>query len=305
MSMKNFLSLLIVCASSLAFADSADCVACVGRIIPQERVQKLAAFAPTGSQAVVDSLKIKQGDIVKAGDIVAVIAGEKTALASLKRANASLNTARSARDIRILEQKNIVADMEGELVQIANVLAEKDPPRREREELEYNQTSLLRKLSHAREMLGYIQKNQDNIVAEAELAVTEADKIHKSYFVTSPISGKVLELHVKNGEAVSQEGVCEIADLSNLFVEAEIYVADVAKVKVGAKAEVSSDALAGKTFVGEVVSISSTVKNNKVFSSDPSEYSNLKVVRAKIKLENFEALKNLIGSQVNVRIGAK
>ncbi len=290
------------CASSLAFADS---VACVGRIIPQERVQKLAAFAPTGSQAVVDTLKVKQGDIVKKGDVVAIIAGEKTALATLNRAKASLNTAKSARDIRVLEHQNIVADIEGELAQIANILAEKDPPRREREELEYNQTSLMRKLAHARQMLTLIQKNQNDIVAEAELAVNEADKIHKSYFVSSPINGKVLELHVKNGEAVSIEGVCEIADVSSLLVEAEIYVADVAKVKVGAKAEISSDALAGKVFAGEVVSISSTVRNNKVFSPDPSEYSNLKVVRAKIKLEKFDALKNLIGSQVNVRIGAK
>ncbi len=290
------------CASSLAFADS---VACVGRIIPQERVQKLAAFAPTGSQAVVDTLKVKQGDIVKKGDVVAIIAGEKTALATLNRAKASLNTAKSARDIRVLEHQNIVADIEGELAQIANILAEKDPPRREREELEYNQTSLMRKLAHARQMLTLIQKNQNDIVAEAELAVNEADKIHKSYFVSSPINGKVLELHVKNGEAVSIEGVCEIADVSNLLVEAEIYVADVAKVKVGAKAEISSDALTGKVFAGEVVSISSTVRNNKVFSPDPSEYSNLKVVRAKIKLEKFDALKNLIGSQVNVRIGAK
>ncbi len=290
------------CASSLVFADS---VACVGRIIPQERVQKLAAFAPTGSQAVVDTLKVKQGDIVKKGDVVAIIAGEKTALATLNRAKASLNTAKSARDIRVLEHQNIVADIEGELAQIANILTEKDPPRREREELEYNQTSMLRKLAHAREMFKLIQKNQNDIVAEAELAVSEADKIHKSYFVLSPINGKVLELHVKNGEAVSIEGVCEIADVSNLLVEAEIYVADVAKVKVGAKAEISSDALTGKVFVGEVVSISSTVRNNKVFSADPSEYSNLKVVRAKIKLEKFDALKNLIGSQVNVRISAK
>ena len=304
--MKRFLALFIVCAGVSTFgADCADCVACVGRIIPQERVQKLAAVAPTGSQAVIESLSVKQGDIVKDGDIIAVISGEKTALASLKRTKASFETAKSSRAIRVQEQKNVVADIEGELAQIANVLAEKDPPRREREELEYNQTSMLRRLAHAREMLKLIEKNQDDIVAESALAVEEAEKTHRSYFVLSPIDGKVLDVHVKEGEAVSLEGVCEIADTSNLFVEAEIYVADVPKVKVGEKAEITSDALAGKVFTGTVVSISSTVKNNKVFSSDPSAYSNLKVVRAKIKLDKSGALKNLIGSQVNVRIFTK
>ena len=306
MSMKKLVSLLILGATVSSYAvDSIDYVACVGRIIPQERVQKLAVSAPTGAQAVIETLNVKQGDIIKEDEIVAVIAGEKTALATLKRAKAALEIAKSARDIKVMEQNNIIADMQGELQQITNILTEKDPPRREREELEYNQTSLMRKIAHAKAILPLIEKNQNDIVAESSLAVEEADKVHKSYFVKSPISGKVLEMHIKEGEAVSMEGVCEIANISKLFVEAEIYVADVAKVKVGAKATITSDALKGKTFDGTVVSISSSVKNNKVFSSDPSEFSNLKVVRAKIKLDNCEALKNLIGSQVNVRISVK
>ena len=304
--MKKLVSLLILGATVSSYAvDSIDYVACVGRIIPQERVQKLAVSAPTGAQAVIETLNVKQGDIIKEDEIVAVIAGEKTALATLKRAKAALEIAKSARDIKVMEQNNIIADMQGELQQITNILTEKDPPRREREELEYNQTSLMRKIAHAKAILPLIEKNQNDIVAESSLAVEEADKVHKSYFVKSPISGKVLEMHIKEGEAVSMEGVCEIANISKLFVEAEIYVADVAKVKVGAKATITSDALKGKTFDGTVVSISSSVKNNKVFSSDPSEFSNLKVVRAKIKLDNCEALKNLIGSQVNVRISVK
>ena len=304
--MKKIVWVLMLSSMVSGYAiDSVDYVACVGRVIPQERVQKLAVSASTGAQAVIETLNVKQGDIIKENDVVAIIAGEKTALATLKRAKASLETAKSARDIRVMEQKNIIADMQGELQQISNVIAEKDPPRREREELEYNQTSLMRKIAHARAMLPLIEKNQNDIVAEASLAVEEADKVHKSYYVKSPISGKVLDMHIKEGEAVSMEGVCEIADISKLFVEAEIYVADIAKVKVGAKAVITSDALNGKSFEGTVVSISSSVKNNKVFSSDPSEYSNLKVVRAKIKLNDCDALKNLIGSQVNVRIFVK
>ncbi len=302
---KNVCLFLLGSVVSCFYADAADYVACVGRIIPQERVQKLAVSTPTGAQAVIETLNVKQGDVIKENDVVAIIAGEKTALASLKRAKASLEIAKSARDIKLMEQNNLIADMQGELQQIANVLAEKDPPRREREELEYNQTSLMRKVAQARAMLPLIEKNQNDIVAEVALAVEEADKIHKSYFVKSPISGKVLEMHIKEGEAVSMEGVCEIADVSKLYVEAEVYVADIAKVSVGANAKINSDAIAGQTFEGEVVSISGSVRNNKVFSSDPGEFSNLKVVRAKIKLDNSDALKNLIGSQVNVRISIK
>ena len=305
--MKKFLiALFFAFAASAYAADTADCVACVGRIIPKNRVQKLAAAAPTGGQPVIDALNVKQGDIIKAGDTVAVIAGEQTAAAALKRAKAALATAKSAREIAVAERKNAAADIEGEIQQISDILADKDPPRREREELQYNKTSLLRKLAHAREMARLVEQNQNDIVSEAEIAVDEAEKIRNSYFVKSPINGKVLEVHVKKGEAIPMEGVCEIADLSELFVEAEIYVADAPKVNVGADATITSDAVAGKTFAGKVESVSASVRNNKVFSADPGEFSNLKVVRAKIRLgENSDALKNLIGSQVNIRIAVK
>ena len=101
------------------------------------------------------------------------------------------------------------------------------------------------------------------------------------------------------------EGICEIADTSSMYAEAEVYVSDISRVSVGDSAEIFSDALEGKKFLGKVVQISSYVKSNRLFSSDPSDYSNLKVVVAKIKLDSPESFRNLIGSQVNVRILVK
>ena len=304
--MKKILSVVFGCICALiSLAENADFVACAGRIIPAERVQKLAAPSPTGAQAVIKQMNVKAGDVINKGDIVAVIAGEDTALASVNSARAALQTAMSTRDVRVMQQKNMQADIEGEIQQIKNVLLEKDPPRREREELEYQQTSLMRKLAHIRVLTPLIEKNEDNIVAQAKTALDEAVRVLNSYYVKAPISGRILEMHVKQGEAVSMEGICEIANIAEIFVEAEVYVADIAKVKVGQKAQITSDALVGKIYDGSVVSISRTVKSNKFFSSDPSDFSNLRVVRVKIKLNNPDAFKTLIGSQVNVRIFTK
>ena len=44
------------------------------------------------------------------------------------------------------------------------------------------------------------------------------------------------------------------------------------------------------------------MKSNRLFSTDPSEYSNTRVIVAKIKLDDASSFKNIIGSQVNVRI---
>lgn len=308
--MKKFLSLLVsayFCAACALASDSdgADFVACSGRIVPKDRVQKLAAGAGSGVQSVVKTLSAKAGDVLKAGDVVAVIDGEAAAAAAVARARAALATAESARDLKLAEHKNTVDELAGEAAQIENVLREKDPPRREREELEYQHTGILRRIAQARAITPILSRNQDCVVAEARTALAEAQRVHESYFLRTPIAGKVLETHVKAGEAVSMEGVCEIADVSEIFVEAEVYVADIAKVKVGAKAEISCDALKGATYAGRVVQISSTVKSNKVFSADPSDFSNLKVVRVKIALDNSGAFENLIGTQVSVRIFTK
>lgn len=292
----------ILAASSVCAQERGDWVACVGRIVPNERVQKLAPVCPGGAQAVVKELKVKIGDEVKEGDVVAVMAGEDAAKAALAKARAALEVAKTAKDIKILQQKNLIADLEGESQQIGNVISEKDPPRREREELEYNQTTLARRIAQSRAMLPLVESNQAAIVSQARAAADEAQAVYESYFVKSPVSGRVLDTHVKEGEAAPMEGICEIADTSKVFVEAEVYVSDVAKVKVGQKAQITCDALDGKTFDGCVVAISRTVKNNKVFSSDPSDYSNLRVVRVKIELQEPAAFANIIGSQVNVRI---
>ena len=179
---------------------------------------------------------------------------------------------------------------------------EKDPPRREREELEYEQESLARKISQAEGMLKLVEANEANVVAEARAVVEESKKHYAEYTLYSPISGEIIELHTERGEAVGMEGVCEIANTRNMFVDAEVYIADIAKIKEGDKAEITSDALKGKTFAGTVVQISGYVKSNKLFSSDPSDYSNTRVVIAKIKLNDSAEFQNLIGSQVGVRI---
>ena len=107
------------------------------------------------------------------------------------------------------------------------------------------------------------------------------------------------------GEAVGMEGICEIADTKTMYAEAEVYISDISKVAVGDSAEISSDALGEQKFSGKVVQISAYVKSNRLFSSDPSDYSNLRVVVVKIKIDAPEKFRNLIGSQVNIRIIVK
>ena len=306
--MKKFIPIfaLPIFAATAAFAaDSIDAVACMGRVVPEARISKLTAVSPTGAQPVVKKLFIKKGDFVEAGAPVAEIAGIDKAKASLERAEAVLAAVRTASAIRVQQQKNLAADMRGSFDQNREILDEKDPPRREREEIEYEQKSLARKIAQADGMLKLVEANEKNVVAEAEAVVAESKKHFEEFTLKSPISGEIIELNCELGEAVGGEGVCEIANTKNMFVNAEVYVSDIAKIKVGARAEITSDALGKKMFSGKVVQISGYVKSNRLFSTDPSDYSNTRVVIAKIRLDDSAPFRNLIGSQVEVRILSK
>jgi HlyD family secretion protein len=304
-SMKKISSIIFSIFASVVFAVQAvasDAVACMGKVVPGDRIAKLTANSPAGSQVVIKQIFVKKGDFVEAGAPIAILSGIDKAKASLERAEAVLSAVKTASAIRIQQQKNLVEDMKGSFNQNKRILDEKDPPRREREELEYEQESLARKISQAEGMLKLVEANEANVVAEARAVVEESKKHYAEFTLYSPISGEIIELHTERGEAVGMEGVCEIANTRNMFVDAEVYIADIAKIKEGDKAEITSDALKGKTFAGTVVQISGYVKSNKLFSSDPSDYSNTRVVIAKIKLNNSAEFQNLIGSQVGVRI---
>lgn len=283
-------------------ADSTNAVACLGKVVPGARVSKLAAESLSGTQCIVDSLNVARGDKVEKNSVVASIKGHERAKSAVERAKAALAVAESARDIKILQQKNLIADLEGTFAQNQKVIDEKDPPRREREQLEYEQESLSRRISQAKAMLPLVEKNETAIVNEAKTALKESELAYEGHFVKAPISGVVVETHIRVGEAVGMEGICEIADTNSMYVDAEVYVSDVSKIKVGDKAEIFSDALGQERFSGTVTEISNFVRSNRMFSTDPGEYSNLRVVVVKIRLDNPQKFKGLIGSQVNVRI---
>ncbi len=307
--MKRFCVLIVFALLELAFfishaADADNFVACLGKVVPEDRIAKLSAVLP-GGQAVVSKLYVKRGSEVKEGQPIAELAGLARANAEVERAKKTLASAKLAADMKILQQKNMIADLEGSYGQNKKVLDEESPSRRERAEIEYEQEALLRRIAQARAMLVLVEASQKAQVDECEAALKIAEETAAEYTVRSPINGIVVETNMRRGEAVGMDGICEIADTSKMYVEAEVYVTDVNKIAVGAKAEIFGDLLGDKKFAGKVAEISKYVKANKVFSSDPTQYTNLRVVLVKIVLDDSSAFKNYIGSQVNVRISAK
>lgn len=105
-------------------------------------------------------------------------------------------------------------------------------------------------------------------IASAEVEVqAAADKIRvlgassagsgDTLTVTSPISGRIVARNTNVGEMASpSDALFIVADLTQAWVEADVYEKDIAKVRKGQVAEIRVDAYPEETFFGRVDSIS-------------------------------------------------
>ena len=78
--------------------------------------------------------------------------------------------------------------------------------------------------------------------------------------ITTPFSGTVIEKKAVLGElAQPDKSIFTVADLSTLWIEANLFESDLRKVRVGAPASVTVTAYPGESFRGKVTYISSMV----------------------------------------------
>ena len=80
------------------------------------------------------------------------------------------------------------------------------------------------------------------------------------FSVYAPFAGTVIEKHAILGElALPDKQIFIVADLSSLWIEANLFEKDLARVRIGAPATVSVSAYPGEVFKGRLTYISSTV----------------------------------------------
>jgi HlyD family secretion protein len=97
-------------------------------------------------------------------------------------------------------------------------------------------------------------QSQDVIAAQAKVDAAQATV--NSMSIIAPFDGQVLSVENIPDEVVGAgELSVNIADLDNLYVDAQVDESDIARVRVGNQVSAESDALPGVEFSGEVVSI--------------------------------------------------
>ena len=130
--------------------------------------------------------------------------------------------------------------------------------------------------------------------AQAELALTT---------IRSPITGRVLKVHAREGERVGPQGIAEVGKTGAMCAIAEVYESDVRYVRVGDRATISSPALPAP-LSGTVDRIGYKIGKEDVFAINPAARTDARVVEVRIRLDDSKAAADWTFLQVNVVIDA-
>jgi HlyD family secretion protein len=333
-------------------------IAALGRLEPQGEITRLSApNSLEGSR--VEYLSIKEGDAVRAGQVVAILDSQTSRLATWKQAQSNVTTAQAqlskvlagAKSGDVNAQKaNIIrlnADLNGGVAtqeaeirrieaDLSNAQIERDryqslnssgavsksefDSKQLRFETVQNQlsqsqaaldrliTTVAAQKKEAQATLASISEVRpvDIQVArsQVESAIRAAEKAKADLdltYIRAPFDGTVLDVSVRPGEIIGNEGIATLGKTKQMYVVAEIYETDVAAVRRGQNAAVTSNAFPGQ-LEGTVAEIGQQVKKQGIFDVNPLANSDFKIVEVKIRLDSQSSQKVASFSNLQVQV---
>jgi HlyD family secretion protein len=135
----------------------------------------------------------------------------------------------------------------------------------------------------------------DVAAAEAEVnraiaAMNQAKVNLTQAYVRSPQDGQVFEIHSRPGELISNDGIADIGQTSQMYVIAEVYESDISKIKPGQQVRVIGDYLPIE-MQGTVERKGLQIRRQTVVNTDPSSNIDNRVVEVQIRLDSASSQK--------------
>lgn len=120
-------------------------------------------------------------------------------------------------------------------------------------------------------------------VDNANAALKQAKTNLEQSYIRSPIAGQIIKIHTRPGEKISDSGLVDLGATDQMVAVAEVYQTDIGKVKLGQRSVITSEAFGGE-LKGTVSQIGMQVTRQNVFSNQPGENLDRRVVEVKIRL---------------------
>lgn len=203
-------------------------VSASGTVQPINRVE-----IKSKASGEIEELPVEEGDYAKKGDLI-VRLDQTNVKADLEQAEADLEIARAE-----LSQAQNNYDRQKKLFD-KNMISEEE-------------------MDNATLQLAQAKGG----IVRAQTALDQARERFDETIVRAPISGVILQKYVEEGQIIASgisnvsggTTIADIADMSNVYIEAGIDEIDVGKIRVGQAASVIAEAYPERTFQGHIIRI--------------------------------------------------
>jgi ABC exporter DevB family membrane fusion protein len=281
-------------------------LACTARVEGASETTEVGA----GMDGVVAEIRVKEGDAVQAGDVLAVI-DRRELPAELGAARAAAEAARQARarvlrgsrqedreraDAEVEAAAAVVAQAESDHQRTAGLFAQGIIPASVRDEARRNLDVSQAQLQAARKRAELVKApplpeeaaRADADVRAAEDRVRALEQVLEKTYVRAPTGGTVLRTLMRPGESFSTfvpRPILSMADTSRLRVRAEVDERDVGRVFPGQRVLVRGDGWTGEGLPGRVGRLGAEMGRKTVRTSDPAEKSDRDVLEVLVDLD--------------------
>lgn len=282
----------------------ADTLTSLGRVLPRSGLVDVSGV-PGG---IVEKVNVAEGAWVEAGQSLARLSTAEACAKRLAQAEADLAATRknSERDLGLARARVDFAEAEAKFAaeKLQRIASARDsefisPDQVGERTLQQRSADL--KLQQARLDFEKARGDADKALRAAEADMAAAREQLTRAEVRSPVKARVLKSRARPGGPAGHGDLFRLGDTSAMIVVAEVYEADVLKVKVGQKATISSAALP-KKMTGKVAGISSMIARNALESIDPNESGQSRIVEVTVLMDEASPLDRLVLLQVDVTI---
>lgn len=265
---------------------------------------------PTGGSTILE-LRVKDGQKVKRGEVIAVLSNYPKADLALRMAEADLVKMKQTRDtvlrgtrvvqIALQEAALKTAIEENKLSALLRSRSGKPPDQKELEVslaeqgLESKQASL----QLAKQTLANEEAQMALDITNTESRIENARRTREEALVRSPLDGVVVQIFSRQGERVAYSGIAKIVDMSQLRVLADVDELHVGRVVPGGKVEITFRG-SSTVYKGTIIRVAPTVKRMQRVEPDGASSTDARVVQVEIEFDDPSTMPQVLGRETRV-----
>lgn len=255
----------------------------------------------------------KRGEILAQQAAIARLAAERKGnieaqIATVERLQAQVDNA-AAEDNRYqqLYEQGAISASQKESKSLALESARKNLQQAQAQ-LQQIQSASQQQLKEAAANLDQISevRSVDVAAAKAEVdraiaAMNLAQANLQQAYVRSPQAGQVFEIHSRPGEIVSDDGIANLGQTSQMYAVAEVYESDISKVHPGQRVRVINEFLPHE-LQGTVDWVGLQVRRQNVINTDPASNIDSRVIEVHVRLDPDSSQKAAKFTNMQVKV---